>query len=93
MKQEFEKIEINGIDALFTNNEINRNEIPQGYFAYDIREGDNDNAFSTIEHRVLVNRAGTILTTYKIEMNSSAPDDYIVIEDINFLGENTEIDL
>ncbi|MFR9546476.1 MAG: LPD28 domain-containing protein [Rikenellaceae bacterium] len=87
MKQTFEKIEINNREALFTNDRINRSQLPQGYYAYDIRH-DDEGEPSTIEQNVVCNNYGTILTKVQIEMTEG---DYTPICDINFLGEEVEV--
>ena len=50
-----------GMPALFTNFRIDRNVVPEGLHAYDIRESDDGGRFATIEPEVMVNHAGTIL--------------------------------
>ena len=52
---------INNVKALFTCLRIDRSAVPEGLHAYDIRESDTDGDFATIEPRVIVNHAGTIL--------------------------------
>ena len=86
-KEMFEKTEINGVEALFTNGRIDREQLPEGYHAYDIRNGD-DGEPETIEPNVTVNHYGTILTREKIGMTKN---DYTPIYNINFLGEEVEI--
>lgn len=53
----------------FTSMRIDRDTIPEGFYAYDIREADNDSEmwFSELKDYVLVNHAGTILTENKVE--------------------------
>ncbi len=89
MKQTFEKIEINNREALFTNDRIDRSQVPQGYYAYDIRHDDEDDREpATIEPTVNVNRFGTILTQEYIGMTEQG---FAPIYDINFLGEEVEV--
>lgn len=80
---DFQKIEVNNIPALFTNARVDRDSLPKGYYAYDIRSGDRRD-FSTIEPVVLINHTGTILTQRPIKMTKG---DYTPIKDYNFLGE------
>lgn len=84
----FEKIEINDIPALFSNLRIDRNTLPEGHHAYDIRAGDRSD-FATIEPFVLVNHTGTILTKQPITMTKGK---YTPIRDYNFLGETIRLD-
>ena len=88
-KETFDKIEINGVEALFTNGRIDRQRVPQGYFCYDIRHSDDDDSeAATIEPSVTVNHYGTILTREQIGMTKN---NYTPIYEINFLGEEEEL--
>lgn len=78
---EFEEIEINNINALFTTARVDRDYLPKGYYAYDIRS-NGDEKFATIESVVNMDHSGTILTKQFIDMtNDGCP-----IVDYNFLG-------
>ncbi|MFI3294187.1 MAG: LPD28 domain-containing protein [Rikenellaceae bacterium] len=91
MKQSFEKIEINNREALFTNDRIDRSQVPQGYYAYDIRHDDDDDREpATIEPTVDVNHFGTILTEEYIGMTEQG---FTPVYDINFLGEEVELEV
>lgn len=56
--ESFDSMTVNGIPALFTNFRIDRNVVPEGLHAYDIRESDDGRRFATIEPEVMVNHAG-----------------------------------
>lgn len=77
----FEVMNINDKEVLFTNLRIKREIIPEGLHAYDIRESDFGGEFATIEPRVIVNHAGTILSKSEIEM---CPDGFVEIEEYGF---------
>jgi len=77
----FEVMNINSKEVLFTNLRIKRDIVPEGLYAYDIRESDTGNEFATIEPRVIVNHAGTILSKTAIEMGS---DGFVEIEEYDF---------
>lgn len=79
----FETIEINDIPALYTACRIDRYSLPIGFYAYDIREGDNDE-HSTIEKTVFANHAATIITLVPIVMTEG---DYTLVKDINFISQ------
>ena len=65
---EFESFEILGKDALFTDSRVDRESVPEGYYAYDLRGCDDDPIYpATVENHVLVNFAGTIITREPIE--------------------------
>ena len=74
----FESMTINDTPALFTDMRIDRNAVPEGLYAYDIRESDDGGRFATIEPEVMVNHAGTILTREKLVMGENG---YVQIEE------------
>lgn len=62
-KEEYEYIELFGKPGLFTNSRIDRDTVPDGWYAYDLRGSNDDPAEPvTVENSVAVNHAGTILT-------------------------------
>lgn len=68
------------IEGQYCDVRIDRDTIPDGVFAYDIREGDN-NYFCTIEPEVVVNHAGTVLFNESIAFPSG--DRITLIDDDN----------
>ena len=88
MSTKYEFIEILGIPALFSNERIKDTDVPGWFYKYDLREGDCETPFATVEKRVVVNHAGTILTLEPIEFGN---DDYRELDDDtspNFTGES-----
>ena len=79
--ESFDSMTVNGIPALFTNFRIDRNVVPEGLHAYDIRESDDGGRFATIEQEVMVNHAETILTREKLVMGENG---YVQIEEYGF---------
>lgn len=62
-KEKMECVEVFSKPALFTNERIDRNSVPAGWYCYDLRGSDSDPGRpSTLEDRVGVNHAGTILS-------------------------------
>lgn len=62
-EENYEYIELFGRPALFTNSRIDRDTVPEGWYAYDLRGSDYDPGEPvTAEPSVVVNHAGTILT-------------------------------
>ena len=83
-------IEINGKYALFSNSRIDVN-VAQWLYRYDLRGSDYDGTFVSIERKVLVNHAGTILTKEPFNLGESG---YIPLNDEtspNFLGDEMTI--
>lgn len=73
-RDEWEELTMFGHEGYFTNNRVDRESIPEGWFAYDIRRGEYCR-FSTLEENVATNHEGTFLTRDYIEL----PDGYLVI--------------
>ena len=74
----FETVKINGDDKpmLFYDYRLNKKLLPPGIFAYEVRHADdNSSVFATIEPRVIVNFAGTILTDTPLEFSSCCNED------------------
>ena len=75
-KAKWQVVWLLGLVALFSEERIN-DEIPEGLYQYDLREGDEYPdvfCFATLEEYVRVNHAGTILVSKEIDLG---PDGYI----------------
>ena len=77
----FESMTINDTTALFTDMRIDRNAVPEGLYAYDIRESDDGDRLATIEPPVMVNHGGTILTRKEF---ITEKDGYVQIDEYGF---------
>lgn len=67
--EEFDTIDVFEHEGIFTNERLNRNELPEGLFAYDLRESDGgDIPFVSVEPFVMVNHGGTVVLKEKLEM-------------------------
>ena len=64
---DLQQIELFGIPALFTNARITDADIPKGMYCYHLRHGD-EGYFCTIEKRVAVNHAGSVITKEPIDL-------------------------
>ncbi len=84
---DYERFEILGHEAIFTCMRIDRKTLPEGLYAYDLRDCD-DCTGDPAELRsfVLVNHWGTVITKEPIE----GADEGIVLneDDYNYLGED-----
>lgn len=81
-KNDFDEITIftpdgDDLEGKFTNIRIDRNTIPEGMYAYDLREGDNGE-FCTIEKNVMVNHGGTIILEKELNFGE---EDYLLLDD------------
>ena len=77
----FESMTIHDKTALFTDIRIDRNAVPEGLYAYDIRESDDGDRLATIEPTVMVNHGGTILTRKEF---ITEKDGYVQIDEYGF---------
>jgi hypothetical protein len=65
-----EGIEVFGHDGIFTNGRVNKKDLPEGLYAYDLRGSDDDpGQFVTIEPFVMVNHAGTVILSEKLDFS------------------------
>lgn len=83
-RNEYDVVELFGITALFINGRFSRENVPEGLYCYDLRGSDYDPGDpATVEHHVLVNHAGTILTAKPIEIPAQG---YLPLgEGLNFI--------
>jgi hypothetical protein len=84
--ESFEYIELFGKPALLTENRIQTDTIPKGWYCYDLRGSDtNPSEPVTVEVNVTVNHAGTILTHEPVTIPKSG---YRSLKGrLDFLGE------
>lgn len=80
---DFREAEFNDIPALFTDLRIDRDTLPEGTYAYNIRGGD-ETDFCTIEPYVTVNHTGTIITRQPIPMGE---EDFVEIGDFGLMDD------
>lgn len=79
-------VEVFGQEGVFTNGRVNKKDLPEGLFAYDLRGSDDDPGQpATIEPTVLVNHAGTVVLSEKLEFGEK--DRLELGEDWAFTGE------
>ncbi len=91
MTEEFDLIELFDKPALFSNFRIDRSTVPDGWYCYDIRGSEDDPGRPwTLERKVVVNHAGTILSPEEIPFSEGKNYRYISGK-INFLGGSTTI--
>lgn len=83
--EKLQAVEFLGQKALFSDTRLKQYEIPKGFYRYELRDGDNGN-FASVEERVFVNHAGTLLMREPIELGKNG---YLELDDdsaLNFLG-------
>ena len=66
----FEEIVIGDTPAIFTSLRLDREKLPQGVFAYDIRHADDDGMEAAeIAKHVMVNHMGTVVTKEPLDLD------------------------
>ena len=83
----YELIELFGKPALFSNERISANDIPAGLYCYNLRHTDDGSAFATIEPRVRVNFAGSVITDTPIDFGKQKSIAFTEETSPNFLGQ------
>ena len=87
-EREFELVHFMDQPALFTNERITEADIPKGLFVYYLRHSDNGCNFSSVEPKVAVNFAGSVILNEPLYFGGK--DHISLTEDTspNFLGES-----
>lgn len=84
--EKLDVIEVLGTKALFSNGRLMPEEIPEGLYAYDLRESDNGDCFISIEPKVAVNHGGTVLMKEILDFGESGAIEFDEDSDPNFTG-------
>ena len=86
--KEYELIELFGKPALFSNERLTKEDIPEGLYCYDLRESDDGEHFATLEPKVTVNHGGSVVTDEPIDFEGK--DHIALTEDTspNFMGQD-----
>ena len=87
---DYDLIELFDQPALFTNARITDADIPKGMYCYHLRHGD-DEYFSTIENRVVVNHAGSVITKEPIDLGEQGYITFTEDTSPNFTGETMSL--
>lgn len=85
--EKLDVIEVLGAKALFSNGRLLPEEIPEGLYAYDLRESDDGDRFISIEPKVGVNHGGTVLMKEMLDFGESGYIPFDEDSSPNFLGE------
>ena len=88
----FDRIEIFGIPALFTEERLGPRDYLPSLFRYDLRHGD-DGVPETVEPYVVVNFAGTVLLRQSLDFHHRTYRSLHHGRDLNFTGRETTIEI
>lgn len=83
--EEYDLIELFKKPALFSNDRLTDADIPKGLYCYDLREGD-DGRFASVEPKVTVNHAGSVITDEPIDFGEQAYISFTEDSEPNFMG-------
>lgn len=83
----YDLIELFGKPALFTNERLTDADIPKGLFCFHLRNGDDGN-FATVEPKVTVNHAGSVITDESIDFGEQGYISFTKDTEPNFMSEN-----
>ena len=85
--EQYQEIELFEKPGLFSNGRIARDNLPEGVYCYDLRGSDDDPGEPvSVEEKVLVNHAGSVLLTEPLELPETR---YLMLteeEGLNFTG-------
>lgn len=86
---DYEKFCIFGHDALFTNMRIDRDTLPEGLYAYDLRDAC-DGDLCELKSIVVVNHWGTVIVKSPIENAENGVP--VSFDDYNYIGDKMTLD-
>ena len=84
--EKYQVIELFEEPALYSNGRIDREKLPEGLYAYDLRGSDDDPGLPvTIQEHVVVNHAATVITATPIDLTDAG---YLPLgeDGLNFVG-------
>ena len=88
---DYERFEVLGHDALFTSLRIDRKTLPEGLYAYNLRDCDDCTGDPCqLKNYVLVNHWGTVIVREPIDGAENGVD--LDRNDYNYLGEDMTLD-
>ena len=85
-------IEILGKPAFFSNEHICPEDIPEGFFCYNLRVSDDGDWFAVAEPKVTVNYGGSIITNEPLDLGESGYTPFDEDTEPNFLGETMTLE-
>lgn len=65
---DYESMEVLGVKGLFTRSRVDKNSLPEGFFKYSLREGEED-PFSSIKDDVLALHMGDFICKKELDLN------------------------
>ena len=88
----YQEVELFDQPALFSNGRFSRADLPDGLYCYDLRGSDDDpGAPVAVEERVVVNHAGSVITTKPLELPEEGYLPLTEETSLNFTGDEKTI--
>ena len=85
-EDKYDVIEVFGRKALFSNGRFEPEEIPEGFYVYDLRHSDDGGEFISIEPKVAINYGGSVLMREPVYFGESSGIEFDEDTSPNFLG-------
>ena len=86
---DYQSMELLGVKGLFTNLRVDRESLPEGFYKYSLRSGD-DGWFSSVENNVPVNHMGDFICKQELDLNNQ--DEYETFDDYGFTDDEVDLD-
>ncbi len=86
--EEFQLIEVFGRPALFTNDRLTAQDVPQGLYYYHLRHSDDIARFCSVEPNVVANHGGSIIIDEPLDFGEDGYISFSEETEPNFLGED-----
>lgn len=86
---DYQSMELLGVNGLFTNFRVDSSSLPEGFYKYSLREGEDD-PFSSVKGDVLVNHMGDFICKEELDLNGQ--DELDLFGDYSFTGEEVDLD-
>jgi len=87
-KESYEQVSIFDKPALFTSLRLDRDQLPEGVYKYDIRHSDEGYDACEVKDFIMVNHMGTIITKEPIEMDEYGSRELDGEEDFYFTDQS-----
>lgn len=86
---DYVSMELLGVKGLFTNFRVDSSSLPDGFYKYSLREGEDD-PFSSVKDDVWVNHMGDFICKEELDLNGQ--DELDLFVDYSFTGDEVDLD-
>lgn len=86
---DYQSMELLGVNGLFTNFRVDSSSLPEGFYKYSLREGEDD-PFSSVKDDVWVNHMGDFICKEELELNGQ--DELDLFGDYSFTNDEVDLD-